>query len=190
MRDLHPALRIFAGVLTVLCALALASCGKKKEAEAPKVAAPAADQRYVVSADQQSVVDTKTRLEWKRCVEGRRFLMNACMGDTRMVPFASLQHYVDQNATPDGWRLPTNAELGTIIVATYPAPDMKLEYVYDLDLFPAPLIDAGMYYWVSMKAGEVQPWVTGWYRYENQLLGHSLGSEGEHHVRLVRPAKR
>lgn len=187
MRRLHPALRIFAGLLA---GLALVSCGKKKDVEAPKPAAPVAGQRFVVSADQQSVVDTKTQLEWKRCVEGRRFLMNACMGDTRLVAGASLQHYVDQNATPEGWRLPTHAELGTIIVATYPPPDMKLEYVYDLDLFPAPLIDAGMYYWVSMKPGEVQQWVTGWYLFEGQLLGHSLGGDGEHHVRLVRPAKR
>ena len=180
------ALRIFACVLATSLLL---GCGKKKEPVPEKKVDAAPAQRYVISSDQQTVVDTKTRLEWKRCVEGRRFLMNACMGDTRLVAGASLQHFVDQNATPDGWRIPTQQELGSIITATYPGPEMKLEYVYDLDVFPAPLVDAGMYYWTSLKAGEVQQWVSGWYLYEGRLLGYSLGSDGEHHVRLVRPAR-
>lgn len=182
-----PALRIFA---CVLAAGLLVACSKKKPPEPEKKVDATPGQRYVVSADQQSVIDTQNRLEWKRCVEGRRFLMNACMGDTKLVPAVSLQTYIDQNATPDGWRLPTQQELGTIITATYPGPEMKLEYAYDLDIFPPPLIDAGLYYWTSLKAGEVQPWITGWYLYEGRLLGHSFGSDGEHHVRLVRPARK
>ncbi|HEX4858060.1 MAG TPA: hypothetical protein VFV17_03505, partial [Usitatibacteraceae bacterium] len=71
--------------LTVVILLAggmtfLVACGKKTAPppEAKKPDQPA--QRFVISKDEQTVTDTRTRLIWKRCVEGRKYLMKACLG--------------------------------------------------------------------------------------------------------------
>jgi hypothetical protein len=184
-------LRIFAMALLGSCVsmFLLAGCGRKVAAPAPdKSAAVKAEERFVISADEQTVTDTRTRLVWKRCVEGRRYIMKACLGDTRLVDGDSIDHFVNQEAAPDGWRLPTAKELGTIIEARYPQPEMRLEYHIDYDLFPPPVMEDRMYYRVGGQNGEVSRAVIGWYTYEGQLLGHGFGSDSPAHVRLVKRA--
>ena len=174
----------------LVAALALTGgCSKKPEStpSAPKQAAPA--ERYLISSDEQTVTDTRTGLIWKRCVEGRRYLMKACLGDTRLIDSNSIEHFVAQEAAPDGWRLPTAIELGTLIQSVYPEPEMKLEYIVDLDVFPPPVQESGMYYRVGGAKGEVGMGVTGWYTFEGQLLGHGFASESPAHVRLVKRAR-
>ena len=179
-----------AAMLLAACAASLAGCSKKpppapdpkNQAQAP----PAA--RFVISADEQTVTDTRTRLVWKRCVEGRRFLMKACLGDTRLVERELLANFVEREAAPDGWRLPTANELGTIIEAKYPPPDMKLEYHFDEDAFPPPLVGEGLYYWLGDSQGSATGGVTGWYTFEGQLLGHGFSGSSPAMVRLVRRA--
>lgn len=184
----HRACRSIAVLLVAAAAMQLSACSKKP-APAPepkKQAQPGA--RFVVSADEQTVTDTRTRLVWKRCVEGRRFLMKACLGDTRLVERELLAHFVEREAAPDGWRLPTANELGTIIEAKYPPPDMKLEYHFDEDAFPPPLVGEGLYYWLGDSQGSATGGVTGWYTFEGQLLGHGFSGSSPAMVRLVRRA--
>jgi len=177
------ALLLVAGGLTLP-----AACGRKPAPPPePKKQVQSAP-RFIISADEQTVTDTRTRLVWKRCVEGRRFLMKACLGDTRLIEPASIDHFMAQEASPSGWRLPTSGEFGTIIEARYPAPEMTLEYHFDPDVFPPPLMDEGMYYWLGDSSGAASGAVMGWYSFEGRLLGHSFAGSAPAHVRLVRGA--
>jgi len=177
------ALLLIAGGMTLL-----AACGKISAPPPAPKKQDSSGPRFIISADEQTVTDTRTRLVWKRCVEGRRYLMKACLGDTRLVEPASLEHFMTQEAIPSGWRLPTSDELGTIIEARYPPPENKLEFHYDADVFPPPLIEEGLYYWLGDSSGAASGAVTGWYTFEGALLGHGFSGSAPAHVRLVRRA--
>lgn len=177
------ALLLVAGGMTLL-----AACGKTPPPPpAPKKQGQSGP-RFVISADEQTVTDTRTRLVWKRCVEGRRYLMKACLGDTRLVEPESIEHFMAQEASPSGWRLPTSDELGTIIESRYPPPEGKLEYHFDPDVFPPPLIEEGLYYWLGDSTGAASGGVMGWYTFEGALLSHGFSGSAPSHVRLVRRA--
>ncbi len=188
MRFEPGALRSFAIGLFAMSVL-LGGCGKKTAPAASKPVEATPAERFIIASDEQTVTDTRTGLVWKRCVEGRRYLMKACLGDTRLIDGDSIAHFVAREAAPDGWRLPTGQELGTIIESIYPEPEMKLEYVVDLDVFPSPVQTSGMYYRVGGSKGEVGLGVTGWYTFEERLLGHGFASEAPAHVRLVKRAR-
>lgn len=177
------ALLLVAGGMTLL-----AACGKTSTPPPEPKKQGQSGPRFIISPDEQTVTDTRTRLVWKRCVEGRRFLMKACLGDTRLVEPDSIEHFITQEASPSGWRLPTSDELGTIIEARYPEPEMKLEYHFDPDVFPSPLMDEGMYYWLGDSSGAASGAVMGWYSFEGRLLSHSFAGSAPAHVRLVRRA--
>jgi hypothetical protein len=177
------ALLLVAGGLTLP-----AACGKKPAPPPEPKKQVQSEPRFIISADEQTVTDTRTRLVWKRCVEGRKFLMKACLGDTRLIEPDSSEHFMTQEASPSGWRLPTAEELGTIIESKYPQPEMKLEYHFDPDVFPPPLVEEGLYYWLGDRNGDASGAVTGWYTFEGQLLGHGFPGSAPAHVRLVRRA--
>ena len=86
------AARLFALLLAAAGMTLLAACGKTSPPPpAPKKQGQPGP-RFIISADEQTVTDTRTRLVWKRCVEGRRFLMKACLGDTRLVEPEAIEH--------------------------------------------------------------------------------------------------
>jgi hypothetical protein len=168
--------------------LLASGCSKKPEAAPAAPPAPSNAPRFEIASDGQSVTDRRNRLVWKRCVEGRRFMMNACLGDTRRVESNVLEHFVTQEALPEGWRLPTANELFTIIETTYEGPDLKVAYVVDMDVFPEPVLEENLYYWVGGRNGEVGSGVMGFYNYDGRLLSHTRHHEGSALIRLVKKA--
>lgn len=69
-------------------------------------AAAPAQGRFTVSADGQEVIDTTTRLVWRRCAEGMRFDGTACAGKATRYSYAGAR-----KAGSGDWRVPTREEL-------------------------------------------------------------------------------
>jgi hypothetical protein len=72
--------------------------------------------RYTVSANGQEVVDNKTKLIWRRCIEGMVFNGSTCTGTSeKFSQEAALQQAALQaNSSGVAWRLPNIKELSSI----------------------------------------------------------------------------
>jgi Protein of unknown function (DUF1566) len=70
--------------------------------------------RFVVSADEEVVTDTWTRLEWRSCVEGRTLVpgTGTCTGTALLTDWAGA--LAAANAAGYGWRLPNIKELNSL----------------------------------------------------------------------------
>jgi hypothetical protein len=70
--------------------------------------------RFVVSADEEVVTDTWTRLEWRACVEGRTLVAGTgtCTGTALLTDWAGA--LAAANAAGCGWRLPNIKELNSL----------------------------------------------------------------------------
>jgi hypothetical protein len=81
-------------------------------------AAFAADARFTVSADGQEVLDAKTSLVWRRCVEGMAWDGSACKGKAARYKFGEAKQRADAASPAQGkaWRVPTKDELSTLVV--------------------------------------------------------------------------
>jgi hypothetical protein len=81
-------------------------------------AAFAADSRFVVSADGQEVLDTKTSLVWRRCAEGMSWDGKACQGKVAKYKFGEAKQRADAAAPAQGkaWRVPTKDELASLVI--------------------------------------------------------------------------
>lgn len=95
-------------------------------------AAFAADTRFVVSADGQEVLDTKTSLIWRRCTEGMSWDGKACTGKVAKYKFGEAKQRADAAAPVQGkaWRVPTKDELSTLVIKQNKKP------FTDVDAFP------------------------------------------------------
>lgn len=88
-----------------VCCLALAAASSA-HADMKK---PAADLRFVVEGDK--VYDKKTDLTWARCSMGQKWVEgHGCLGS---VGITTLAKALEQQK--DAWRLPTKAELDTLV---------------------------------------------------------------------------
>ncbi len=89
--------------------------------------------KYVISDDQQEVLDTQTGLIWRRCVEGMTWNGTTCVGE----PFgAMLQEGLQRAAsearlTGKAWRLPNIKELTSLVDTS------QQNLAIDLAVFPA-----------------------------------------------------
>jgi hypothetical protein len=92
----------------------------------------AADARFVVSGDGQEVLDTKTSLVWRRCVEGMTFDGKACKGKPAKYKFGEAKQRADAAAPAQGkaWRVPSKEELSTLVVK------QKKKPMTDAEAFP------------------------------------------------------
>ena len=92
----------------------------------------AADERFVVSADGQEVLDTKTSLVWRRCVEGMQWDGKACKGKATRYKFGEAKQRADAAAPAQGkaWRVPTKDELSTLVIK------QKKKPMTDKEAFP------------------------------------------------------
>jgi len=82
----------------------------------------ASDSRFV--AQEHIVVDLERQIEWLRCSVGQRWNGNECSGNIinlslDMVPKAL---EIANQQLGDGWRLPSKAELKSIVCKTCPSP--------------------------------------------------------------------
>jgi hypothetical protein len=78
----------------------------------------AADARFVVSADGQEVLDTRTQLVWRRCVEGMSWDGAACKGKASKFKFGEARQHAQAapGAPGKAWRLPMKDELFSIVI--------------------------------------------------------------------------
>jgi hypothetical protein len=93
--------------------------------------AQAAD-RYKISADGQTVVDTATNLEWRRCAEGMKWENGSCAGKPTMVKLVDAKAIAAEANKADnkGWRVPNKEELAALVVKGKKKPTI------DADIFP------------------------------------------------------
>src|SRR3569832_197554 len=78
----------------------------------------AAQDRFIPSADGQEVLDTKTNLVWRRCVEGQAWDGKACKGKVVKYKFGDAKKLADGVTPASGkaWRVPTKDELSSIVI--------------------------------------------------------------------------
>lgn len=72
-----------------------------------------AQERYAASADGQEIIDSKTGLIWRRCVEGMGWKKNTCSGKASFVNQADAAALA--KAAGGEWRLPVLRELSGIV---------------------------------------------------------------------------
>ena len=82
------------------------------------IGAFAADARFVVSADGQEVLDTRTSLVWRRCVEGMTWDGSTCKGKAAKYKFGEAKQKAEAAAPERGkpWRVPMKDELATLVI--------------------------------------------------------------------------
>jgi Protein of unknown function (DUF1566) len=79
--------------------------------------APGGEKRFVVSSDEQEVVDRATGLAWRRCVEGLHVDGAACTGAALLLSWPDALSHAQQQAGNTGvaWRLPNAKELASLL---------------------------------------------------------------------------
>jgi hypothetical protein len=83
----------------------------------------AADAPFKISSDGQEVTDTRTRLVWRRCVEGMTASKSGCSGTAAEFTFdEALARATAQSANGVAWRVPTLNELCYIANRRYQLP--------------------------------------------------------------------
>ena len=103
----------------------------------------ASDSRFV--AQEHIVVDLERQIEWLRCSVGQRWNGNECSGSIinlslDMVPKAL---EIANKQLGDGWRLPSKAELQSIVCKTCPSPKIDKAIFPNTDNAP---------YWTGDKS--------------------------------------
>ena len=132
--------------------------------------------RFTPSTDGQEVLDTKTNLLWRRCVEGMKWDGKTCTGKPTALTLTVAKKHVGAVSKADNkaWRIPNRDELVGLIVK----PQKK------------PLIDAAAFpntpstvYW-ALRPGYTDNLNAWMIDFGN---GHVYGSSGsKHNLRLVR----
>ena len=144
----------------------------------------AATTGHLVGKIDGTVVDSKTKLMWKRCPEGFNFSSNSCassgtttynwvnaLGRPDVANVAKFAGYTD-------WRLPNIKELQSIVEEQCYGPAVRA------DVFPA--VSSVRYVWSNSPA---DPLVAGNSYYIDFYYGdilHSSRTDSSYYVRLVR----
>lgn len=76
-----------------------------------------AQDRFKVSGDGQEVLDTSTRMSWRRCPEGMQWVGQTCSGKATKFSFAGAKKALAA-AGAGGWRIPSREELLGIVDTT------------------------------------------------------------------------
>jgi hypothetical protein len=71
---------------------------------------PQARTRYIVTGNDEVVIDQRTGLMWKRCQEGKRLKGGSCEGKA-----TKFNSYFSTKVSADGWRWPSKGELKSLI---------------------------------------------------------------------------
>lgn len=134
--------------------------------------------RYSYFNNGIEILDSKTKLIWKRCAEGRAWNGTTCIGEAdAYTPEAALV----QASMQTGWRLPNRKELVSIIDFSNSAPFTNNEVFHserDTPYLTSTSVDSGSYLiWeVDLNA-------------QARVIGTTSRQSGEtRHIRLVRNA--
>ena len=129
------------------------------------------------SADGAEVVDTGRRLAWRRCAEGMRWDGRGCSGTPDSVDAEQARARAAAQAGPGAaWRLPTVAELATLVDDTRAAPAI------DARLFPATPV---AWFW-SATPDATHPGYRWVVQFATGYVGPHGAASDRHALRLVR----
>lgn len=101
---------------TLLAASWLSGPALAGDATEPHTPRPATKAEWVLSADGQHTLLTRSRLLWPRCVEGMQWNGKTCVGTPLWVDHAQALEHARRRSQLDGltWRLPSARELQLI----------------------------------------------------------------------------
>ena len=103
----------------------------------------ASDSRFIVK--EHIVVDLEHKIEWLRCTVGQRWNGNKCVGDIVNLSLDMIPTALDiANEQLGGkWRLPSKAELTSIVCKSCPSPKINVKIFPNTDNAP---------YWTSNRS--------------------------------------
>ena len=107
--------------------------------------APAAGHPFEI--DEGVVHDISKHLTWQRCSVGQHFDDGRCHGSATKLDWAGAKQAATRAG--EGWRLPSETELATLLVSGCSAP------ATDTRSFPETLAD---WYWSSTQDGQSGAW--------------------------------
>lgn len=114
---------------------------------APAWSACTSSATRTLHADDGVVFDTATRLSWKRCSVGQHFDDGRCHGNAEKLDWDGARKAAD--AEGRGWRLPTQAELKSLLDSNCTAPAINSA------AFPE---SAAAWYWSATPDGDKGAW--------------------------------
>lgn len=128
--------------------------------------------RYEFVSDGQVVVDHKTRIIWKRCVDGTLYNKGECMGVPAQHGYTAASRLRAETASGGTWRLPTLEECMKLTNTVSVGGQGTQHYRIDDAVFPYPALGERLYYWcTSLEAdGSVTLNRYGWTAYRDQLV--------------------
>lgn len=141
------------------------------------ISANVTTKKYVISDNQQEVLDTQTGLIWRRCVEGMKWNGSTCSGSPFYGMFQEvLERAVNQaHLTGKPWRVPNVKELGSLVDQT------QSPITIDSTVFPATQNDQ---FWSS--SSYAMDAFFGWMTHFYYGATYFSYSEDTGAVRLVR----
>jgi hypothetical protein len=150
---------------------------KKTQAAIRLVSGASTPKKYIVSDNQQEVLDTQTGLIWRRCVEGMKWNGTTCSGSPFYGMFQEvLERAVNQaHLTGKPWRVPNIKELSSLVDST------QSNISIDAVIFPATLNDQ---FWSS--SSYAMDAFFGWMTHFYYGASYYSYSEDTGAVRLVR----
>jgi hypothetical protein len=140
------------------------------------VRGPVAAAPLAASSDGREVHDARTKLAWRRCVEGMQWNGSACAGTPLRFDWPAAQAHAKQQA---GWRVPTLQELASIV------DDRRVEPAADAMLFPGTPSAA---LWTATASADGGPYQWQVQFRQGQLGNHAYRSD-RLALRLVRELK-
>jgi hypothetical protein len=144
MHQVRPATRRFAAACAGLAALALCATPAWSACTPPQNNGRAA---HAFRTNEGLVFAATTNLTWQRCSVGQQFEAGACHGTPTHLDWAAAQQAA--TAAGNGWRLPTQAELQSLLLSYCSAPAI------DTAVFPQT---AAAWYWSSSTDGAQGAW--------------------------------
>jgi hypothetical protein len=139
--------------------------------------------------DGAEILDTRTKLIWRRCIEGQSWTGSTCQADDpravnpgpRLSYQAAQAFAAEASSETVHWRLPTAAELETLREPNCYNPSFNLE------LFPtAPAWSSDGFFWSTTRKDNGQAVISA---IGNSDATHSPAPDHVNHARLVRTEK-
>jgi hypothetical protein len=159
-----------------MCAAALSLAAVATTAHAQATATTASSARFTISANGQEVLDTSTKLWWRRCTEGMKWDGKTCVGKPVKLTLALAKQQAAATGKAEGkaWRIPSREELTGLIVKPQKKP------LIDKNAFP----NTPSAVFFALRPGfddNLNAWIVDFGN------GHVFGSTGSKYlVRLVR----
>ena len=143
------------------------------------VSGTTAPPQWTVSADGQEATDARSKLVWRRCVEGMRWNGSTCTGSAGSFTWAEAMALARAAAAQGAaWRLPSVQELSSLV------DDGRVNPAIDAARFPAT---PALWFWTATPDANDAAYV--WFvNFGTGYTGHHGFRSDRHALRLVRSA--